>query len=128
MRDEYFDKSGNRAEERTVVGDANDITELLKLAPSQAERTKVPENEVVVRPRGLELVPTRNELLAEGRGVGNDLFRVRLPCGLARLEEGGRDTGNRLQVIIVSTSRQIKAYADARCCGGHPGKRGRQRR
>ena len=89
---------------RTVDGDAYEVAELLELAASEAEGAEVPEDEVVVRAGRLELVVTRNELLAEGRRVRDNLLRVRLPRGLARLEEGGRDTGKRLQVIIVSTS------------------------
>ena len=52
---------------------------------------------MVLRARSLELVAIRDELLAESRRVRNDLLGVRLPRGLARLEEGSRDTRDGLR-------------------------------
>ena len=82
---------------RTVDGDAYEVAELLELAARQAERAQVPEDEVVVRAGRLELLAARDELRAEGARVGDDLLRVRLPRGLARLEEGSRDTRDGLR-------------------------------
>lgn len=80
-----------------VDRDPDEIAELFELGAGEAERAKVPEDEVVVRAGGLELVTAGNELLAEGRGVRDDLLSVRLPGGLARLEESGSNAGDGLQ-------------------------------
>ena len=86
---------------RTVDGDADEVAELLELAAGQAQRTEIPENQVVIGTLGLQLVATGNELLAESLRVGDDLLRVRLPCWLRRLKESSSDAGNG---IVVGTT------------------------
>ncbi len=89
---------GRVAGHRVLVDrDADEVAELLELRAGEAERAQVPEDEVVVRARGLELVAALDELLAEGGRVRDDLLGVRLPGGLARLKEGSSDTGDGLQ-------------------------------
>ena len=81
---------------RTVDGDADEVAQLLELAARQAERTQVPEHEVVVGALCLQLVAVPDELIAECLRVGDDLLRVRLPCRGGCLLERGCDASNGL--------------------------------
>ena len=70
----------------TVDDDSEEVAKFFKLATSQFQRTKIPQDEVVVSPVRLKLVPMRNQFLGQGTGVGDNLFGVGLPSGLAGLQ------------------------------------------
>ena len=80
----------------TIDGDANEIAELLEFATSQLEWSQVPENKMVVRPRGLEFVSTANKLFTKGPCVSNDLLGICLPCRLGGLQECCSNASNGL--------------------------------
>ena len=67
---------------------------------------------MVLRARSLELVAIRDELLAVSRRVRDDLLGVRLPRRLARLQERGRDTGDRV-VVRAALARGEDGVVDA---------------
>lgn len=67
---------------------------------------------MVIRAGGLELVAARDELLAKGLRVGDDLFRVGLPCRLRRLKEGGGDAGDGI-VVRAALARGENSVVDA---------------
>lgn len=98
-----------------VEGDVREVADLLNLGAGEAEGTEIPEDEVVVRARGLELVVVREEglgdrLRVEGvsgggsedvrrrtyAGVGDDLGGVVLEGLGVDLLEGNSDTGDGL--------------------------------
>ena len=81
-----------------VDGNAQEIADLLDLGAGEAEGPQVPENEMVVRSVGLELVTLLNEGVAESLGVGDDLLGVCLELGGSNLEEG---SGNRSDRVVV---------------------------
>jgi len=73
-----------------------EIADLLDLGASEADRSEIPEDKVVVGALGLKLVALRDESLSEGLRVGDDLLGVLLPLGRRDLLEGSGDGGNSL--------------------------------
>ncbi len=86
---------------RTVDGDADEVSDLLDLGPSQFERAKIPEHEVIVCSARLELIPVFDNLIRKRLCVFNHLLRICLPCWLRRLQQRGCDT--RDSVVVGST-------------------------
>lgn len=80
----------------TVDGDADLIAQLLQFGACQTEGAQVPQDQMVVRTTSLELVAVPNELLAKRTSVGDNLLRVRLESGRARLEKRSRNCCNGL--------------------------------
>ena len=80
----------------TVDRDSEQVTELFELAPSQFQRTKVPQHQVIVGSVRLQLVAMCNQSLGKGTGVSNHLLGVGLPGGLTSLQQSGSNTGNSL--------------------------------
>ena len=64
----------------TVNRDADEIANLLDLAAGNTHWAQIPENEVVIRAIGLELVAFRDELFRQGLSVLNHLGGVCFPC------------------------------------------------
>jgi hypothetical protein len=65
--------------ERTVDGDADEVSNLLDLRPSQFERAKIPKHEVTVGSAGLELIPIFDKFIRKRPSVFNHLLRICLP-------------------------------------------------
>ena len=81
----------------TVNGNAHKVANFLNFASGQANRSEIPENQVVVTSASLESVAMRNEGRREGAGIRNDLLGIRLKLGLRNLEESSGDGGDSLQ-------------------------------
>jgi len=64
--------------DRTVDRDAQQIAHLLDFAASQAERTEIPENKVVISTTGLEFVAVLDKRGTECLGIGDNLLGIRL--------------------------------------------------
>jgi hypothetical protein len=79
---------------RTVDGDADKVSDLLDLRPSQFERTKIPEHEVTVGSARLELIPILDKLIRKRPRVFDHLLRICLPRWLRRLQQRGCDSRN----------------------------------
>lgn len=82
---------------RTVDSDVHQVANLLDLAPGQAERAQIPEDEMVVRARGLELIVLCDELRTENASVGDDLLGVLLEGGGGDLFKRRGDRSDRLR-------------------------------
>jgi len=74
-----------RAKFLTVDRDPEQVTELLEFAAGQFQRTKIPQHEMAVGSIRLELVALCDQLISQRAGVGNNLFGIGLPGGLASL-------------------------------------------
>ena len=91
----------------TVNGDPEEVAELFELAAIQLQRTEVPQYEMVIGSIRLQLVAVRNQFIGQCTGVGDDLFSVCLPGGLAGLQQSGSDTSDSLRKFL-SDNRSIK--------------------
>lgn len=81
-----------------VDGDVSKVADLLNLGSSKTKRSEVPEDEVVVRSTGLELVvgSVLKEGGREGSGVVDDGAGVGPPGGRGNLLERDGDGGDGL--------------------------------
>ena len=84
-----------------VQSDVKKVAQVLHLASSQAERTQIPEHQVVVGAAGDEAVALGHESFAARLGVRLDLLDVRLELGRLRVLEGD---GQRTDLVVVRTA------------------------
>lgn len=79
-----------------VEGDMSEIANLLNLGSGQAERSEIPQDEMVIRSRSLQLVVVREQDFGDRLGVGEDLGRVVSECLRVDLLESNGDGGDGL--------------------------------
>lgn len=84
-----------------VEGDLSHVTDALDLGAGELKGTEIPEDQVVVRTVGLDLVAVANQLGGKGLGVGNDLLGIELELGAGSLLEGD---GNGSNGVVVGAS------------------------
>lgn len=60
----------------TVDSDSNNVTDFFDLATSQADGTKIPENQMIISSLCLKLVSACNKFFRKGTRIGDDLPRV----------------------------------------------------
>jgi len=92
---------------RTVDSDAHEVADLLDLATSQADRTQIPQNQVVVCAASLQPVSMLDERRSKRTRVGDYLLSISLEFRLRDLQKGGGDGGNSL--IMYRLGQLIKA-------------------
>lgn len=81
---------------RTVDRNADEIAYLLDLAAREACRAEIPEHQMIVGTVSLKLVAVRDEIFGKCLRVEDDLLRICLPRGIARLLQRGSDACNGL--------------------------------
>lgn len=84
-----------------VEGDLGNVADALDLGAGELEGAKIPEDQVVVRTVGLDLVAVADQVGGKGLRVGNDLLGIELELGAGGLLEGNGDGGNG---VVVGTS------------------------
>lgn len=84
-----------------VEGDRGHVADTLDLGTGQLVGAEIPEDQVVVRAIGDDLVSLLEQSGGKGLGVGNDLLGVQLELGAGSLLEGDGNTGNS---VVVGTS------------------------
>lgn len=88
--------SRRKSQTDLVQSDVAQVTDLLELAAGQTQRSEIPEDKVVVRTVGLELVVVLSEGVGDGARVFNHLGGVGLEGWVCSLLECDGDTGNGL--------------------------------
>ena len=78
----------------TVDRNPQQVTNLLHLAASQFERSQIPQNEMVICPVRLQLVPMRRKSGGQSLCVQNNLLSVCAESGLGHLEESSGNSSN----------------------------------
>lgn len=87
------------------IAQYGEYTHLLDLGAGEAERSEVPQDEVVVRALGLELVVALEQLRGDRLGVLDNLSRVLAEGGGGSLLERNSDTGDGLHQRSARISR-----------------------
>ena len=74
------------------------VTDLLNLGAGEAERSEIPEDQVVLRSIRLKSVVVFEQHFGHSSGVDSDLLGVGLESGIGGLLQGDGDTSNGLKV------------------------------
>lgn len=89
----------------TVDCNPKEVANLLDLAARETEGAQIPQDEVVVSPASLELVPIVDERRAEGLGVCDHLACILLELWLRNLQERCGDGSDCLRDVKKSGLR-----------------------